>query len=69
MDDPQNFKTAYDFLLELFDFITDLNQSILTRNAKHRFKLFCAYAIPVNANKFITPVPVYKMKYLLKCQY
>jgi len=34
----ESFKTVYDFLLNLFDFITDsnendLNQSILTRNS------------------------------------
>jgi len=30
----ESFKTAYayDFLLDFFDFITDLNQSTLTRN-------------------------------------
>ena len=37
--------------------------------AELSFKLFCAYAKSLNANKFITLVPVNKMKYLLKCQY
>jgi len=45
------------------------NQLTLTRNSWTSFKLFCVYAISLNANKFITPVLVYKMKYLLKCQY
>ena len=33
--------------------------------AELSFKLFCTYAISLNANSFITPVPVYKMNYLL----
>jgi len=37
--------------------------------AEFSFKLFCAYAKSLNANMFITPVPVNKMKLLLKCQY
>ena len=47
----------------------DLNQSILTRNSWTFIQIFCTYTISLNANNFITPVPVYKMKYLLKCQY
>jgi len=30
---PQSFKTVYDFLLAFVDFITDLNQSTLTKNS------------------------------------
>jgi len=33
MQITQSFKTAYDFLLVFFYFITDLNQSTLTRNS------------------------------------
>jgi len=29
----ESFKTAHEFLLDFFDFITDLNQSTLTRNS------------------------------------
>ena len=47
----------------------DLNQPTLARNAELSFNLFCTYAIYLNASKFITPVPVYEMKYLSKCQY
>jgi len=32
-------------------------------------KVFCAYVISLNANKFITPVPQCDMKLVLKCQY
>jgi len=68
----ESFKTAYDFLHDFFYFITDLNEMIyinqpLLEISELSFKLFCAYAISLNANKFITPVPVYEMKYLLKC--
>ena len=62
------------FLLDFYIFYhwfkcNDLNQSILTKNSSTFIQIFCAYATSLNANKFITPVPVYKMKYLLKCQY
>ena len=57
--------TAYDFLLV---FITDFNEMIQINQswpeiAELSFKLFCAYAQSFDANKFITPVLVNKMKY------
>jgi len=43
-----------------------INQPLL-EISELSFKLFCAYAISLNTNTFITPVPVYEMKYLLTC--
>ena len=71
MQSTESFKW---FFAQLFLFYhwfkwNDLNQSTLTRNSWTLIQTFCAFAISLNANKFITPVPVYEMKYLLKCQF
>ena len=71
----QSLKTAYVFLLHFFLFChwfkwNDSNQSTLSRNSWTFIQTFLRLRnIPLNAKKFITPVLVYEMKYLLKCQY
>jgi len=60
-----------------FYFITDLNNMIsinqpwleITGLSLIFYNFFYAYAISLNANKFIAPVSLYEMKYLSKCQY